>query len=253
MFGQATNQSQSKGIEQRGYNMKRLNLLFLSMATALVTASSIEAQLKDFSEAPAYKVLRVIDGDTVELQSDKGPFKVRLMGVDTPETVHPSKPVEPYGKEASRFLKNLLRGESVYLEYSQSREDKYGRTLAYLYRAPGGLFVNAEIVRQGYGHAYTQYPFKYQELFGKYETRAEEAEKGLWSVSQVAPAGFLPAPPPAKEVTRPAVRPVGKTVFVTRTGKKYHAAGCRYLKRRKISIPLDQAKSTYTACSVCHP
>jgi micrococcal nuclease len=91
--------------------------------------------------------------------------KARLIGVDTPETVHPSKPVEHYGREASLFLTNLLKGESVYAVYDQERTDRYGRTLAYLFRAPDGLFVNAEIIRQGYGHAYTRFPFRHMELF----------------------------------------------------------------------------------------
>ena len=64
---------------------------------------------------------------------------VRLIGVDTPETVHPNKPVKAYGKEASNFTKNLLLGESVYLRYDVERIDQYGRLLAYLYRAPDGL------------------------------------------------------------------------------------------------------------------
>jgi len=83
--------------------------------------------------------------------------------VDTPETVHPSKPVQHYGKEASCFTTNLLKGERIYLRYEGEKPttDKYGRLLAYVYRAPDGLFVNAEIIRQGYGHAYVQYPFKH--------------------------------------------------------------------------------------------
>ena len=107
-------------------------------------------------------------------------MKVRLIGVDTPETVHPQKPVEFYGRESSLFLKNLLRGESVHVVYGQERVDGYGRTLAYLYRAPDGLFVNLEIIRQGYGHAYTQFSFRHMELFTGYQRWARETGKGLW-------------------------------------------------------------------------
>jgi len=130
-----------------------------------------------------YKVERVVDGDTVVLLMDGQPTKVRLIGVDTPETVHPKKAVEYYGKEASRFLKNLLGGEEVWVEYASENatKDKYGRVLAYLYRAPDGLFVNAEIIRQGYGHAYTRFPFKYMEEFRSYERAAREAQRGLWA------------------------------------------------------------------------
>ena len=70
-------------------------------------------------------------------------------------------------------------------ETEAATTDKYGRTLAYLYRAPDGLFVNAEIVRQGYGHAYTRFPFKYMEQFREYERIAREAGKGLWAETRV--------------------------------------------------------------------
>ena len=101
----------------------------------------------------------------------------------------PSKPVEAYGKEASNFTKNLLQGESVYLRYDVERTDTFGRLLAYLYRAPDGLFVNLEIVRQGYGYAYTQFPFKHMELFRYYGNRARTAGKGLYGAPPVGIGG----------------------------------------------------------------
>jgi micrococcal nuclease len=97
------------------------------------------------SSAYAAKVIRVIDGDTIELE---GGVKVRYIGIDTPETVHPSKPVQFMGKEASAFNRQLVEGKDVRLEYDVQRTDKYGRTLAYVY--VGDTFVNAELVKQGY-------------------------------------------------------------------------------------------------------
>ncbi len=143
---------------------------------------------KDFEDSPSYEVVRVVDGDTVVLAMDGKDTKVRLIGVDTPETVHPEKPAEAYGREASRFTENLLKGESVCVEYEPgpSKLDKYGRLLAYLYRVPDGLFVNLEIVRQGYGHAYTEYPFEHMETFRDYERRAREAGKGLWAPEEAS-------------------------------------------------------------------
>jgi micrococcal nuclease len=107
-------------------------------------------------------VTRVVDGDTITIRGDTGLVKVRLIGVDTLETVHPWKAVQYYGKEASRFTINLLKGEKVYLTYEGDKptRDKYGRVLTYVYRAPDGLFVNAEIIRQGYGHAYVRFPIQ---------------------------------------------------------------------------------------------
>jgi len=127
-------------------------------------------------QAPTVKVRRVIDGDTLELGTGED---VRLIGVDTPETKHPKKPVQRFGQEAAAFTKRLVEGHEVRLEYDQQRTDKYGRTLAYVYLADG-TFLNAEIIRQGYGFAYTRFPFKYLEEFRRLEREAREAKRGLW-------------------------------------------------------------------------
>ena len=135
------------------------------------------------SASDYFYVKRVVDGDTIVLENDE---RVRLIGVDTPETVHPQKPVEYFGKEASAFTKKLCEGKSVRLEYDWQRKDKYGRTLAYVY-LEDGTFVNAEIIKQGYGHAYTQFPFKYLEEFRSYERSARENGVGLWGESSSEP------------------------------------------------------------------
>ena len=103
-----------------------------------------------------------------------GNERVRLIGVDTPETVHPNKPVERFGKEASAFTTKLVQGKRVRMEYDWQRTDKYGRTLGYVY-LEDGRFVNAEIIKQGYGFAYVKYPFKYLEEFRSYEREARDA------------------------------------------------------------------------------
>jgi micrococcal nuclease len=123
-----------------------------------------------------FDVIRVVDGDTVVLQAI-GP--VRLIGIDTPETVDPRKPVEYFGREASEYLRAMLAGRAVRLEYDQTRRDRYGRTLAYLYLADG-RFVNLEMVRQGYAHAYVKYPFRLMDEFVAAEHEAREANRGMW-------------------------------------------------------------------------
>ena len=120
---------------------------------------------------------RVIDGDTIVLSNGE---KVRLIGVDTPETKHPKKPVEYYGKEATAFTKKMVGGRVVKLKYDVQRRNKYGRLLAYVYLM-NGTFLNAEIIKQGYGHAYTRFPFKHMEQFKQYEKEAQEAKRGLWA------------------------------------------------------------------------
>ncbi|MCL6481024.1 MAG: thermonuclease family protein [Firmicutes bacterium] len=122
-------------------------------------------------------VLRVVDGDTLILDGEE---RVRLIGVDTPESVDPRRPVEAFGKEAAAFTRRLAEGRRVRLAYDEQRIDRYGRTLAYVY-LEGGTFLNAEIIRQGYGHAYTRLPFAYAEQFLQYEREAREARRGLWA------------------------------------------------------------------------
>ena len=128
-----------------------------------------------------YLCTRVIDGDTIIVNIDGKEERVRLIGVDTPETVHPSKPVEYFGKEASEFTKRMVEGKRVRLEFDWQRRDKYGRLLAYIY-LEDGTFLNAEIIKQGYGFAYTRFPFKYLEEFRQYEREARENGRGLWGL-----------------------------------------------------------------------
>ena len=108
--------------------------------------------------------------------------RVRLIGVDTPETVHPQKPVEYFGKEASAFTKRTCEGKTVRLESDpqNANRDKYGRLLRYVYLEDGQL-LNAEIIRQGYGFAYTRFPFSKMEEFRELEREARNANRGLWA------------------------------------------------------------------------
>ena len=144
----------------------------LLLVISLVLSSIVTAQ--DF-----FFCTRVIDGDTIVVETAGKHEKVRLIGVDTPETVHPSKPVEYFGKEASEFTRKNVEGKRVRLEYDWQNRDKYGRLLAYVY-IEDGTFLNAEIIRQGYGFAYTRYPFKYLEDFREYEREARGNNRGLW-------------------------------------------------------------------------
>lgn len=132
--------------------------------------------------APGQVVERVVDGDTIIVE---GVGRVRLIGVDTPETVHPNRPVEFFGKEASAFTRRLVDGKGVRLEYDWERTDRYGRTLAYVY-LPDGTLVNAEIIRQGYGHAYTRFPFEHLDRFRQFEREARQAGRGLWGATPAA-------------------------------------------------------------------
>jgi micrococcal nuclease len=107
--------------------------------------------------------------------------RIRLIGVDTPETKHPRKPVQPFGKEASAFTKQLVEGQEVRLEFDVQLRDKYRRLLAYVHI--GEQMLNAELVRQGYAQVATFPPnVKYQEAFLTLQREAREARRGLWKV-----------------------------------------------------------------------
>lgn len=122
-------------------------------------------------------VTRVIDGDTIVLENGT---RVRYIGIDTPETKHPRKGVEYFGKEASEANKELVEGKKVRLEYDVQRTDKYDRTLAYVYLTDG-TFVNAWLVENGFARVSTYPPnVKYQEQFLELDRKAREEHKGLW-------------------------------------------------------------------------
>jgi micrococcal nuclease len=125
------------------------------------------------------RVERVVDGDTIRVT---GHERVRLIGIDTPETVDPRRPVQCFGREASARTKPLLPvGTPVRLVYDVDRYDRYGRTLAYVYRARDGLFVNASLVRDGYAVAYTVPPdVAHADDFVRFERLARSTTRGLW-------------------------------------------------------------------------
>jgi micrococcal nuclease len=126
-------------------------------------------------------IKKFVDGDTfwVDDGSEKG-LKIRLIGVNTPETVHPQKPVEFYGIEASNYIKEILDGKKVRLEFDVSEKDRYGRTLAYVF-LKDGTFINAELLKNGYGRVMTIPPnVKYAEYFVELEREARENNRGLW-------------------------------------------------------------------------
>lgn len=123
------------------------------------------------------KVVKVVDGDTIKLENGE---VVRYIGIDTPETVHPSKPVQCFGKEASNKNKELVEGKLVKIKKDITDRDKYGRLLRYVW--VGDLFINDELVRQGYAYAYTYPPdVKYTEQFVQAQREAKENNRGLWA------------------------------------------------------------------------
>ncbi|NRS47354.1 thermonuclease family protein [Brevibacillus sp. HB2.2] len=202
--------------------------MYLLVLTLLLTACGASGQPEANGEMDAL-IKRVVDGDTFELDSGE---KVRMIGVDTPETVKPNHPVEPYGKEASNYSKELLTGKKVKLKFDVEPYDKYKRLLAYVY-LEDGTFVNEKLVRDGYARIMTIPPNVAQaELFLAAEREAREQNRGLWALEGKQAEAPKEKAKPKKQSNNNTVAdtapPEGKTIKgnINSKGEKiYHVPG----------------------------
>lgn len=160
---------------------RRLIRLFLFVLFAWILSSRGDA-----AEASFGRVLvdRVIDGDTFVAVIDGDRERVRLIGMDTPETKHPRKGVEPFGPEASAFTKDLIEGREVFLEFDVQERDRYGRLLAYVWLSEGEpeeAMLNAILVRVGLAVVSTYPPnVRHERLFHAMQQEARNHGVGLW-------------------------------------------------------------------------
>lgn len=181
-------------------------------------------------------VTRVVDGDTIELESGE---RVRYIGVDTPETVDPRKVVQCFGKEASKKNAELVLNQRVRLEKDASDKDKYGRLLRYVY--VGDTFMNDYLVREGFAKA-SSYPpdVKFQDQFRSAEQEARQANRGLWSacpVSVVVTASpILSTTTNQQQNLLPSGTCLIKGNISTNDEKIYHVPGCRNYDDTKIDL-----------------
>ena len=155
---------------------------------SVLNFSGNEAGNQDFVQAV---IVRAVDGDTAVVKIDGQEKRVRFLGVDTPETVHPNKPVQFFGKEASNFTKESLNGRRVWLEYDSNPQDRYGRHLAYIWlKNPATInestmresMFNAKLLLGGYAKVMIIKPNKrYESEFKKFQEEAKRARLGVWS------------------------------------------------------------------------
>ncbi len=152
------------------------------ISTPLLQASSPSATLG--VEGQSANVLKVVDGDTIEVEYGGKSYKLRYIGIDTPETVDPRRPVGCFGKEASNENKNLVGGKNVVLQKDISDMDKYGRLLRYVYLPLSEgkfLFVNDHLVRNGFAKVSNFPPdVKFTNQFLDAQKEAQENSRGLW-------------------------------------------------------------------------
>lgn len=152
--------------------------------TTKVSTPTVEDQDTDRTEM--YTVTHVVDGDTIDVLINGKEERLRLIGIDTPETVHPNKPVECYGPEASAKMKELVLGKEIILEDdpSQGERDKYDRLLRYIHLQDGTNIIE-KMIREGYAYEYTySSEYKYQELFQEAEEASKSEKLGVWNCEE---------------------------------------------------------------------
>ena len=159
-------------------------LLFFGFAYLTAGAEEVLDNVdKEVRSGSLFEVTHVVDGDTFDIWKDGEEVRVRLLGVDTPETVHPSKPVECFGKEASDFTRLELLGDWVEIEFdtTQGEYDRYGRILVYVYEDGEEVSFNERLLREGYANRYiSNVPILYADEFDEALDWARENRVGLW-------------------------------------------------------------------------
>jgi micrococcal nuclease len=171
---------------------KVLALVAVSAAAlALIVADTLglfgRARVADLQkyDGKTFRVVKVVDGDTLDVDAPDGEYphtRIRLWGVDTPETVRPNTPPQHFGLEASDFTRRQALDANARLELDPSpdkQRDKYGRLLAYVH-LPDGRMLNRVLVEEGYGYADERFPHRYSAEFKRLEAQARKAGKGLW-------------------------------------------------------------------------
>lgn len=207
----------------------------------------------DLSAARLGVVTQVSDGDTLRVRDAQTTevLRLRLNGIDAPESDQPA------GPEAAAYLSGLVLGQSV--AYTEASIDRYGRTVADVYRASDGLFVNQEMVRVGGAWWYREYAPNDSAL-ASLESEACSRCWGLWSLPGPIPPwewrkGDHGAAPSRAHSPQPGQGDASGLVYVTPTGTKYHRAGCKHLTASAYCLgTASQARvAGYTACNACRP
>jgi micrococcal nuclease len=198
------------------------------------------------SGADGYPVTRVVDGDTLIVDVDGSEERVRLIGVDTPESVHPDeKRNVPYGAAASEFTKTLTEGKTVTLELDVQERDRYGRLLAYVYLDE--VMLNKTLLSEGYAKLATYPPnVRYVDEFTQLQAEARENGAGIWAEEQPRTQARLQ--------TQAEAAYIGNSHTM-----KFHRPDCRYVpsiterRRVRLSSRTQAEADGYEACKVCKP
>ncbi|MBL4591928.1 MAG: thermonuclease family protein [Phycisphaerales bacterium] len=232
------------------------------------------AAVPELNKMQLVEVVRIVDGDTIVLDIQGKETLFELLAVNSPEFIERDPTPRKYSRQAWFALNTLLDGESVYIHMDPAyRKNAAGRMTGYLFRAPDLLFVNQEIVRQGYAKHKSSHSTVFAESLAWWQQHAKDANKGIWNIDEAVIVDPEPVPTPAKapeptpapaDVVIPATlvpaTPAGSEsdrpdqfVFLTKSGSKYHTKDCRYHSPSSRRIHRDDARKEHGACKVCKP
>ncbi|HBG27471.1 MAG: hypothetical protein A2Y10_02760 [Planctomycetes bacterium GWF2_41_51] len=189
----------------------------------------------DFSNLISQPVLKTIENNKIVIIQDGNELTKNLIGIASP-------PKENLKQMANQFVNNLLKGENIFVV-----ADLNDCNSVSVYRSPDAMFINAEIIRQGYGLASSEQTFKHAEQFKQFEIFARQTAKGIWGVQAIITAAV-------QDSNNIKLSDNDETtVYVTKSGTKYHTKDCRFLRKSSTPIKLSEAKTKYSPCSVCKP
>ena len=204
--------------------MRRVGLVVLVVLLSFATPAMAQT-------SQTVTVERVVDGDTIEVRpAVPGTESVRLIGVDTPETVDPGEPVQPYGPQASAFTKRQLEGKRVTLIFDQERTDQFDRALAYVRVGGQASTFNETLLRQGYAQLDIVSPNdRYEARFRQAQEQARRAQRGIWGLPKTSNAswttwatGSARTRPGARVARLPTpIPPATRTVRITRARRQH--------------------------------
>lgn len=232
------------------------------------------------------RVIRIFDGDTLLIQVGQAKHRYQLIASDTPEFLPKDRTPSPYSVESRRFIEQLLLGESVYIQHDPlGLRDQSKRKSAYIFRAPDMLFVNIELIRQGYAKHNPRHSTLYTDAFEFYESKAQDLKRGIWNpkadqpdwsdstnqltedpdpiadpASSTQPDTATPqtqkSPQDNNDADTTSTLPASTsptTVYITKSGKSYHTKDCQHLTDSKRSTTRDEVDSTHQPCKTCKP
>jgi len=205
------------------------------------------------------RVVRVVDGDTILVDLAGTPTRFELLAINAPEYIERDPTPRAHAREAWFALWALLEGEWVYLHRDPAvLEDAAGRMTGFVFRVPDMMLVNQEMVRQGHAEHRPARSELFAEALAWWQRHAIEAEKGLWSdepVLLVTPAAEPAVEPAPFEFVPQMITPAPeeRTVFLTRSGSKYHTEDCRYYSPSCTEVPISEARKEHQPCKVCKP